>query len=119
MGLKIIMVGKVGWLPLFFQYFDAGDSERPEFRFRPNSGIFCLPEFRFRKVLLESGINISIYKLHSTRVASVSTAKADSVDVNEILKTAGWTNNRSFEIFYNKIIQNLMILLYGVELHRS
>ena len=59
-----------------------------------------------KKVLLESGIDISIYKPHSTRAASVSRAKADSVDVNEILKTAGWTNNRTFEIFYNKIIND-------------
>lgn len=59
-----------------------------------------------KKVLEEAGIEIDIFKAHSTRAASCSRAKRDNVNIDEILETAGWTNQRTFERFYDKVIMN-------------
>ena len=55
-------------------------------------------------VLFEAGIDVSHFKAHITRAASVSRAKKDSVNVNEILQAAGWSNSRTFHRFYDKVI---------------
>ena len=55
-------------------------------------------------VLNEAGIDISLYKAHSTRAASCSKAKADNVLIDEILKNAGWKKSATFKKFYDKII---------------
>ena len=55
-------------------------------------------------VLFEAGIDVSHFKAHSTRAASVSRAMKDSVNVNEILQAAGWSKSRTFHRFYDKVI---------------
>ena len=57
-----------------------------------------------KSVLEEAGIDTAIFKAHSTRAASCSRAKKDCVPIDDILKTAGWSNKRTFEKFYDKVI---------------
>ena len=55
-------------------------------------------------VLQEAGIDIELFKPHSTRAAACSRMKRDEVHIDSILSTAGWSNCRTFEKFYNKCI---------------
>ena len=57
-----------------------------------------------KEVLYEAGIDVSHFKAHSTRAASVSRAKNANVNINEILVSAGWSNSRTFHKFYDKVI---------------
>ena len=52
-----------------------------------------------KSVLEEAGIDIDVFKAHSTRSASCAMAKRDGVCMDQILKTAGWSNNRTFKKF--------------------
>lgn len=52
--------------------------------------------------LKAAGVDVSRYHAHSTRAASVSTAVRSQVDVNEILKKAGWAREATFQKFYSK-----------------
>ena len=56
-----------------------------------------------RICLAASGIDINIFKAHSVRAASVSAARA-YVPVSQILSKAGWTNEKTFQKFYDKPI---------------
>ena len=47
-------------------------------------------------------MDITIFKPRSTRAAATSKAKAVSVPIDEILKTAGWSSSRSFDRYYDK-----------------
>lgn len=51
-----------------------------------------------------SGIDTSIFKGHSTRSASASKSKQVGLSLPEILKRGQWSNQTTFEIFYNKPI---------------
>ena len=53
-------------------------------------------------VMKLSGVDVSYFKPHSTRAASASAAEKLGVPIAEILKTAGWSNERTFMKFYNK-----------------
>ena len=53
-------------------------------------------------VMKLSGIDIDVYKSHSTRGASTSKAKDSGVPLPEILKVAGWASDRTFADFYDK-----------------
>ena len=55
--------------------------------------------------MTEAGIDITTFKPHSTRAASVSKAKSVSVPIKDILDTAGWSSERTFDRFYNKPCQ--------------
>ena len=57
-----------------------------------------------KRVLFEAGINVEIFKAHSTRSAATSRAKLDGLSIDSILKTAGWNNNRTFKKYYDKAI---------------
>ena len=54
--------------------------------------------------MTRAGVDISIYKPHSVRTAAVSKAKSNMVPIDEILKTAGWSSERTFAKFYDKNI---------------
>ena len=43
-----------------------------------------------RTVLMKSGIDVNIFKPHSTRAASTIAANVRNVPMSTILKTAGW-----------------------------
>lgn len=57
-----------------------------------------------KTVMTEAGIDTDIFKAHSTRAASSSAAKRNNVPIDDILKSAGWSNSKTFETFYDKII---------------
>lgn len=59
-----------------------------------------------KTVLRESGIDVDTFKAHSTRAASCSNAKKNLVSIDEIMKTAGWANAKTFSKYYDKIIFN-------------
>ena len=58
-----------------------------------------------RAVLNRAGIDTNIYKGHSTRAAASSAANKNQVPVSDILTTAGWANENTFRLYYNKPIQ--------------
>ena len=49
-----------------------------------------------------SGINLDVYKAHSTRAASVSAAHRAQVPIQEILSKAGLSSTQTFGIYYDK-----------------
>ena len=51
-----------------------------------------------------AGIDTSVYKSHSTRAAATSYLASKQVDVNDILAAAGWSNEETFQKFYNRNI---------------
>ena len=55
-------------------------------------------------VLIDSGIDTSRFKPHSTRAASSSAASNASVILEDILRTPGWSSESTFAKFYNKPI---------------
>ena len=63
---------------------------------------------RIKQVLSDAGIDISIFKSHSTRHASTSSALLKGIDLDTIRKTAGWSEKSEvFSRFYNRpIIRN-------------
>ena len=62
---------------------------------------------RWIKVTLDlAGIDVSIFKPHSTRAAATSAAQRKGVKLMDILNVAGWTNEATFARFYNKPLQS-------------
>ena len=58
-----------------------------------------------KTVLEKAGIDISMFKAHSTRHASTSAALAKGVDLETINKSVGWSEKSSvFAKFYNRSI---------------
>lgn len=56
-----------------------------------------------RATLLESGIDTSVFRSHSTRHATTSAANRLGVSLDVIKKTAGWSaNSLTFARFYNR-----------------
>ncbi|CAG2254849.1 unnamed protein product [Mytilus edulis] len=62
---------------------------------------------RWVKIVLQSaGVDITIYKPHSTRSASTSAALRCATSIDTILKAAGWSNESTFRKFYDKPVSN-------------
>ena len=59
-----------------------------------------------RNIMKSSGIDVSIFKSHSTRAASTSAAVNIGVSVKDIMKTANWTSESTFKKFYLKPIHS-------------
>ena len=55
-----------------------------------------------KSVLSSAGIDTSLFKAHSVRGASVTNAYFKGVPVAKILRTADWTNERTFRKYYLK-----------------
>ena len=55
-------------------------------------------------VMCSSGINVEVFRPHSTRAAATSKAGASCVPLDQILSTAGWSSVSTFAKFYNKQI---------------
>ena len=53
-------------------------------------------------MMKRAGINVEKYGPYTTRSASVSKAAAISISMEQIMKTAGWTRETTFEKFYHK-----------------
>jgi len=50
--------------------------------------------------MADAGVVVNTFKPHSTRAAAASKAKNVSVPIKEILDTAGWSSERTFDRFY-------------------
>ena len=52
-----------------------------------------------------AGVDVGIYKPHSTRAAATSAAHRKGVNIKEILNVAGWSRETTFARFYNRPLQ--------------
>lgn len=59
-----------------------------------------------KTILHEAGIDVSVFKGHSTRAAATSKAKRNFGQIDDILQTAGWKNSTIFGKYYNKPLDN-------------
>lgn len=57
-----------------------------------------------KTVLFEAGVDTEIFTAHSTRAAKASHDYYNGINVEDILKQVGWSNNRTFEKFYKKVV---------------
>lgn len=57
-----------------------------------------------KSVLKQSGINTDEFTCHSTRAASTSCVKAAGLNLQQIMKSAGWSNSTTFAKYYDKQI---------------
>ena len=55
-------------------------------------------------VLKEAGVNVSVFGAHSTRSATLSKASGKGLNLTEISKAVGWSNAKTFAMFYKKTI---------------
>lgn len=85
---------------------------------KPHKSVSTVTISRWLKTTLQqAGIDTSKYSAHSTRSASTSAAKVNSVSVDTIMKSAGWTQESTFAKYYNKpvVAQNN----FGTELLKA
>ena len=59
-----------------------------------------------RTVMMNAGLDVKIFKPHSTRSATTSKATQTCVPIENILKHAGLSNHRTFDRFYNKPVRD-------------
>ena len=75
---------------------------------KPHSAVSKDTLSRWIKTIMEkAGVDMNIFKTHSTRSASTSAASLLGVNIQTIMNTAGWTNARTFATFYHKPIEGL------------
>lgn len=58
-----------------------------------------------KNMMADAGIDVSQFKAHSTRAAATSTAAKVGVPIKDILKTANWSRESTFQIFYHKPLE--------------
>lgn len=75
---------------------------------KPFKKVSCQSLSRWiKETLLKSGIDTQMFKAHSTRHASTSAANKAGVSLDEIRKTAGWSESSlTFAKFYNRQLAN-------------
>ena len=54
----------------------------------------------------ESGVNMDMFGSHSTRAALTSKCKAAGLSFKELSKSAGWSTERFFALYYDKPIED-------------
>lgn len=57
-----------------------------------------------KSVMEEAGVDVTVFKSHSTRAASSSAARDNDTPIDDILKIAGWSNAATFKKFYDKAV---------------
>jgi len=57
-----------------------------------------------RTVMQLSGLDLTVFKAHSTRAASTSAAKRAQVPIQDIIDRAGWSSAQTFATFYKREI---------------
>ena len=55
-----------------------------------------------KKILCFAGLDLRLYRAHSTRSASCSKASMKNVPVDNILSYGGWSRTSTFARFYSK-----------------
>ena len=74
---------------------------------RPHFAVTKNTISRWIKSMLETaGIDVSIYKSHSTRAAASTAKKENLFSVEDILRTVWWSNVQTFAKFYDKPIDS-------------
>lgn len=58
-----------------------------------------------KEVLKDAGIDTKIYSSHSSRAASTSYSFETGAKLTDILQAAGWSNARTFALYYKKPIE--------------
>ncbi|XP_072166763.1 uncharacterized protein [Diadema setosum] len=53
-----------------------------------------------KDVMTRAGIDVDVYKAHSTRAATTSKAACNSVPMSEVLTHVGWSREGTFQAFY-------------------
>ena len=82
--------------PLFLSYY------------RPHRPIASSTVSRWLKYVLKAvGMDVSIYKGHSTRSAAASAAKLKGVSTSDILKVANWSRETTVTRFYYRPLNNV------------
>ena len=70
---------------------------------KPHKKVTVSTVCRWLKGFLQlSDINIDIFKAHSTSLASTSKAFLKGGSIEEITKTACWSNKSTFQMYYNR-----------------
>ena len=60
-----------------------------------------------KNALSKSGININVFQTHSCRAAASSKAKMSGIKLTTVIDGAGWNNERTFALYYEKpILEN-------------
>lgn len=59
-----------------------------------------------KTVLCLSGIDTSVFKAHSVRGASTSSAFMAGCSIQNIQRTANWSNAKTFHMYYNKVVDS-------------
>ena len=67
-----------------------------------------------QQVMAQAGLDVSKFPPLSTRAASVSAAHKASVNLDDILKTAGWSSECCFAKYYNKPIVKVSTSAHAV-----
>lgn len=57
-------------------------------------------------VMQMAGVDVNVYKPHSTRAASTSKAKEKQVPLENIMKAAMWSQSSTFATYYDKVIDS-------------
>ena len=60
----------------------------------------------FKTIMQQAGIDITKFKPQSTRAASTSGSKRNSVPLENILTAAGWKRDCVFAKYYNKPLES-------------
>lgn len=83
---------------------------------RPHKAVSSQTLSRWIKDILSlSGIDTSTFTAHSTRHASTSAAQRLGVNIDQIMKTAGWSSgSHTFAKFYNRPINNVSSDCFGL-----
>ena len=63
------------------------------------------------RIMKESAVNVDIFGSHSTGAASTSKCIATEFSFKEISKSAGWSNELSFALYYDKQIEDNFLRL--------
>ena len=72
----------------------------------PHAGMTKDTLARWLKIILsKAGVDVSIFKPHSTRAAA-SSAAFRATDISNVLKTVGWRNESTFAKFYKRPISS-------------
>ena len=59
-----------------------------------------------KSMMCQAGIDCEKYKAHSVRAAATSRAKSSFVPIQDILRTAGWSNVQTFREYYDKSLES-------------
>ena len=59
-----------------------------------------------KNILKFAGIDVSKFKVHSTRSASTSFLAERNVNIKDIMTSAGWSNEITFQRYYHKPVDN-------------